>query len=74
MPTKKKVISTKNMPVRFPLITMAVIYLYLDKYNAPQWLYGVVITLAVLVAITFFYAKYQEESVDILEDKNVRHE
>lgn len=66
-----KVIHTKNLPARLPIVPMVVCWLALDHWNAPQWLYGVFAALFGIVVIAFFISKHKEEDVDIFKDKNV---
>lgn len=65
---KIKRISHKNLPVKIPVTSTAVIYLYLDKYNAPGWLWGVVVTLIVIVLILTISIIYKEDKVDIFKE------
>lgn len=61
--TDKKVISVKNLPARFPVLLTAVAYLYLDKYNAPGWVWGVSGTvLAILWVITIIVKAYEQDT------------
>lgn len=62
---KQKVISRKNLPTKIPLVTILLAYLFLDKFNAPQWLWGVVITVLSICVIVCIVAMCNEESIDI---------
>ncbi len=64
---KNKTISPKNMPVKLPVLSFAVIYLYMDKYHAPGWLWGTVITFCAILLAAIIYSKYNEESTDIFK-------
>ena len=50
---KRKVISSKNLPMRSPLIGALVWWLVLDKLGAPGWVWGVVGTMVVVAWIAF---------------------
>ena len=63
----EKVISVKNLPARFPVLTTAVSYLYLDKYNAAGWVWGVVGTVLAILWILVVIVKAYEEETDILK-------
>lgn len=65
---KSNVISWKNLPARLPWVSTAVAYLYLDKYNAPGWVWGMVITLFAILWILCLLAKALQNQVDILKD------
>jgi len=62
---KKKYISHANMPPRFPLITGAVGWLLLDRFDAPGWAHGVFWSFFVLLVIVSVYRMSAEQSVDI---------
>lgn len=64
-----KTIAFKNLPPKLPVVFFAVAYLYLDKYNAPGWLWGVCISMAVVITIGTFLAIKKSDSVDIFKDK-----
>jgi hypothetical protein len=67
---KIKVISRVNLPVRLPVLSTAVAYLYLDnpRYHIPGWGYGVVITLFSLLWILVIVTKCFEDRVDLRKD------
>ncbi len=67
----RKVISPKNLPSRFPLVTWVVAILALDHWNAPEWLWATVITIGSIVSIVAIYLMIEQETVDIIsKDKN----
>lgn len=68
MKKDKKVIKSSNFPSRLPIYSAALCWLFLDYYNAPDWLWGCLITLWSLVAVGFIVSKWQEEDVDIFEE------
>ena len=63
---KVKVISYKNLPAKLPLLSSAVSYLFLDKFNAPGWVWGVVITLFSILWISCVIKLSNEDVIDIL--------
>lgn len=62
---RKKVIDRKNLPVKFPIFQSAVIYIMLDYYGAPGWLWGVLITIYSLLWILAFISFVREIDVNI---------
>jgi len=63
---KRKVISSKNTNIRPPLLLTAVTYLFLDKFDAPEWLWGALALFFVILWIVFIADK--TEDVDIFEE------
>jgi hypothetical protein len=45
-------------------------YLYLDRFHAPDWVWGVFCTVAVLLLAGAIYAKKQEVVYDIQFEEN----
>lgn len=66
---KFKVIAGNNLPMRLPLWPSCIIYLLLDRFQPPSWVWGATITLMALVWIICIYAIWNQESVDILKGK-----
>jgi hypothetical protein len=66
---KKKVISSKNMAVRFPIYDGILLYLVLDKFHAAAWIWGSVGTIWAILFIAATVLTFQEESVDIFKDE-----
>lgn len=64
---KSKVIAYKNLPAKMPIVSSAVAYLFLDKFNAPGWVWGVVITLFSLLWIICIVAKIIQEEVEVIK-------
>lgn len=67
---ERKSISTKNMPPRLPLVAFAVAFLFLDRFNAPGYVWGIIGTLAVIILIGCLVAWANTEEIDIFKDKN----
>lgn len=63
----KKVISSKNLPTKIPVLSTVVYATALDYWNAPQWLWGAVGLLMALAWIGSIIAKVREEEEDIFE-------
>jgi hypothetical protein len=59
-------IDVKYLPTRLPVISTAVVYLLLDRHNAPGWVWGVFITLYALywlgAAAVLYRAKWVKPS------------
>jgi hypothetical protein len=62
---KRKVISQKSLPVRIPLLSTAVLYLLLDKFSAPEWVWASVGTLWGLLCVTAVIMLFTQETVDM---------
>lgn len=59
-----KVVPYKNLPTTFPFVGTAVIYLLLDKWHVPGWVWGVVGTLVVIrwsIAIAMAFVQKQTD-------------
>lgn len=65
----KKVISTKNLRTKSPIISALVIYLCLDKWNAPQWIYGVFGVLFFILFVAWIIDLFNTKEVDIFENE-----
>jgi len=65
-----KVIKYENLPARKPLLFTAVLYLFLDKFNAPGYVWGICGTLMLLFWIGYFAKLYKQEKVDIFKKKS----
>jgi hypothetical protein len=62
---KKKVISYKNLPQSLNFYGIVTLWLLLDKFNIPQWGWGIYWTIVVLGTIGVFINIYNEEKIDI---------
>lgn len=67
---RKKVIDRKNLPVKFPLMQSILIYVVLDYYNAPGWLWGILTTLYSLIWILAIISFTREIDVNIFSQNN----
>ena len=64
----KKVISNKNLKARSPLMSILVLYLCFDKWNAPEWVYGAVGLLFLIYIIIWIMDMFNTKEVDIFEE------
>lgn len=60
-------IDRKNLPQSSPLLGTIVLWLALDYWNAPGWLWGVIGTLVVVLWLAFIAEVSLGESVDVLK-------
>lgn len=68
-----KTISRKNLPARLPIVHTALAILLLDYYDAPQWLYGVIGCILVMLWIAAIYTKSKEKEVDLFEESKTQY-
>lgn len=66
----KKVISRKNLPTKPPTIATVVAILALDYWNAPQWLWGALGVVFVIIWVAWIVQMFQEKQFDIFKDKS----
>jgi len=62
---KRKVINRKQLPTKLPLTSTLLAILMMDYYSAPQWVWGVVITLLSVLWVYCLYAIVTDEDVEI---------
>ena len=67
---KPKVVSYKSLPIRIPWVHTALAYLFLDRFKAPGWAWGVVATVIALFWILSFIGLATQEQVNLFEDKS----
>ena len=67
---KTTVLSPENLPTRFPIAWTLVYVFALDKWNAPQWLWGAVGLLILLMWIGAITQKIKEKRIDIFKDSD----
>ena len=63
----KQKISVSNLPTRIPIFQAIVIYLLLDNLNAPDWIYGALGFMWLMLIIVAIIAKIKEEEIDIFD-------
>lgn len=67
MSEKRKVLSYKSLPARSPLFSSIVLWMMLDYYKAPGWVWGVVGTCVILWAAAWLIEVFSADHID-LED------
>lgn len=65
---KPKVVSRKNLPVRPPLVTTAVILLVLDRLSAPGWVWGAILAPWGIIAIIMTILVFTQEEKELWSD------
>lgn len=60
-----KVVASKNLPFRPPVIATIVMWLFLDRLDAPDIAWGIMGTLYAIVWIAWIAYAFQKEEVDI---------
>lgn len=60
-----KVISRKQMPTRLPFVGTAFWLVVMDIYNAPGWVWGVVVTLMVIGWGAIIFSAVKEEQCEV---------
>jgi hypothetical protein len=65
---KDKVIRYENLPRNLPLFQTLVIWLVFDRLSAPGWLWGVVVTLVVLIWSVSIFAMATQKQIDIFQE------
>lgn len=58
---KKKVVAMKYLPTRAPSLSTIVMWLFLDRLHAAQWIWGAVGVVYVVAWIAFIYANFWQE-------------
>lgn len=62
---KVYVIAEKNIPLRAPLYQTLVVGMVLDRFQAPQWLWGLIVMFFIFLWVGFFCARSIQEQVDV---------
>lgn len=62
-----KVISRGQFPARLPTVATIAWFLLLERFHAPQWLWGIAAFLAVIFWGACIYAMYVQEPVQLRE-------
>ena len=65
----KKYIKSENLPPRFGFASLAVWLLVAERFSAPGWVYGVIVTLYGVAAIGTIMQIHKGTAVDIFEGK-----
>lgn len=66
---KKKVLALSCFPMRMPLFETATLFLVVDRFQSPEWVWGAVGVFVVLLWCAFIYDRVTTEEVDILNPK-----
>lgn len=61
-----KVVANKNMPARLPIWQSITIWLALDHWHAPQWLYGALGLLLLVMWIAEIYKLFTQKETEVL--------
>lgn len=67
---KRRVIAGKNFPARAPLLLSLVAWLVLDRLGAPQWMFGVVGTVLVILWIVWLWDVTTRIDVDVIKARD----
>jgi protein-S-isoprenylcysteine O-methyltransferase Ste14 len=65
----KKVIKRSNLPPKLPITGALVVYLCLDRWQAPGWLYGAFGAIFAVYFIVVLAMIWNEEEHDLLKNK-----
>ena len=58
-------IHRQNLPTRLPITQTLTIFLAMDYWNAPEWLFGAISFSACIVWIFTIYAMWTEKNEDV---------
>lgn len=64
---KKKVLDISSFPTRSPLWPMATCFLLLERFSAPQWVWGALGVLFSFLWFAFFYDQFRTEKIKLRE-------
>jgi len=64
---KHKVIAGKNLPAKLPIALSVALWLLMDRYHAPGWLWGVVGTVMAIYWILEIVGICTQEPVDMFD-------
>lgn len=67
---KRKVISQKILPSRFPIWQSVILFLLFDRLAVPQWVWASVGTLWGLFFLASIVLLFNEEQIDIFKNKS----
>ena len=65
--SKTKVIKISNLPTKLPIIFTATVYLLLDKFNPPGWVWGTVGVAILLLWVICIGTMVNDKYVDIFD-------
>lgn len=67
---KRHVIHPRNWKLKPPIMPGIVLWLFLDRLHAPQWLYGVIAPLLFLWLVIWMIEVSNSEEVDVIQEIN----
>lgn len=67
-----KTIHPKNAPTKLPFFNTIVVYLFLQHFNTPLWIYFIVSVIVVLFWVFALIAIYFDEYTDIFKNSPVK--
>jgi hypothetical protein len=59
----------KNLPTKLPITPTLTIFLAMDYWDAPEWLFGVVCFSAAIIWAATIYSIWNENTEDVFKDK-----
>lgn len=65
---KRKVISPNHLPTKIPLIAGLVLWLALDHWNAPEWVYWVVASIIGLISVLSVYRLITDKYINVTDE------
>lgn len=63
----KKEIKLSNMPSRPPIVSTLAVYLAMDRWHAPGWIWGALGLLFLILWASEICGMFLRESVDVVE-------
>ena len=69
MKKNRKVISRNNLSFPNPTWVGVVVFLLLDRFNAPQWVFGALGLLWVILLAIWVNDWFNSDKIDIFKDK-----
>lgn len=64
---KRKVVSGKSLPLKFPVSFILAWALFLDRVHAPEWAWAVSVTIIVLYLIVVACLMIQQDYVELFK-------
>jgi hypothetical protein len=66
--TDRRVIKYRNLPTKLPIGSTAVVWLLLDRFQAPGWVWGAVGVICLATWAAVIYQIWIEDGVDIFAE------
>jgi hypothetical protein len=67
-PPPRRVISGRNLPSRIPLWSTLTVWLLLDRYQPPGWVWGAVGLFFLLIWAAWLHDSFTKVDVDLLSN------